>query len=458
MAHSEFSADRLVKHSTIYALGNISRQLVGFVMLPLYTRYLTPADYGVVGLLLFALALLEPLIGAINGEATLKFYYEEHNEAQRRLVISTSLVITGVISTTVACIAFASRNAASELIFGTEKYGLAVGLFAFVFLTQAVEYYGLTFIRIQQKPTLFIAINLSKLVLQLALNIWFIVYLKLGVTGVVLSGIVSSALYATGLALYTIYFNGIACDPQIARRMVVYSWPLWLSSLASFYIFSANRYYIRIFGSMDQVGYYELAARFAAILGLIVWQPFSQFWDVQNRSGFATTAGEPDAPAVFSSVFEFASVVLFAGALGISIFADPVIQLMSAPAFHRASALVPWLAFGWLFGFLTLFANFSFLITEETVLISRNNYITVVIITVLNLLLIPRFFGYIEAPACRAAAGALFTQFLIVRRAARPYYDMRLALAPVLAMLAICCAGYIGTRMVHMTALWLDVA
>ena len=48
MATSDSSAGRLVKHSTIYAIGNISRQLVGFLMLPLYTHYLTPADYGVV--------------------------------------------------------------------------------------------------------------------------------------------------------------------------------------------------------------------------------------------------------------------------------------------------------------------------------------------------------------------------------------------------------------------------
>jgi len=148
-----------------------------------------------------------------------------------------------------------------------------------------------------------------------------------------------------------------------------------------------NRYYLRVFGSMDEVGYYKLAARFASLLGLVIWQPFSQFWEMERFRHYQ----KPDAPAVFSSVFEFASLVLFVGALCISIFADPVIQLMSAPAFHRASALVPWLAFGWLFGFLTLFANFSFLITEETVLISRNNYITVAVITVLNFVLIPRF-------------------------------------------------------------------
>jgi O-antigen/teichoic acid export membrane protein len=314
-----------------------------------------------------------------------------------------------------------------------------------MFLTQALEYYGLTFLRIQRMPILFVSINLSKLVLQLSLNVWFIVYLKLGITGVVLSGIISSALYASGLTLYSIYFNGIACDMPLARRMLVFSWPLWLSSLASLYIYSSNRYFIRLFSSMDQVGYYELAARFAALLGVVIWQPISQFWDVERFRYYQ----QPNARAIFASVFEFASMLLFAGALGISIFSDPAIRFMSAPAFHEAVWLVPLLALGWLFGYLTLFTNFSFLVTEKTVLISRNHYVTVALITALNFLLIPRF-GYLGAGYAQFLA--LFVQFLLMRAAARPHYDMGLRLSPILAMMAISGGGYLlANRLVHIS-------
>jgi len=451
MAKSESNAGRFLKHSTIYAIGNVSRQLVGFLMLPLYTHYLTPADYGVVGLLTFALALLEPFFGARLGDAMLKFYYEATEDAQRRTVISTTLTITGVVSTLVATIACMSRSPASELIFGTAKYALPVGLFSYVFLTQAIEYYGLTFIRIQQRPTLFITINLTKLFVQLALNIWLIVYLKLGVTGVALSGIVSSALWAGGLAIYTIYFNGLRCDLHVARRMIAFSWPLWLSSLASLYIFSANRYYIRIFGSMDQVGYYELAARFAAILGLLVWQPFAQFWETERFRHWK----KPEAPVIFGSVFEFCSTLLVLGALGISIFSAPVIQFMSAPAFHKAALLVPWLAFSWMFGYLALFASFSFLVTEKTGFITRNSYITVVIITVLNVLLIPRF-GYIGAGIAQFLA--LFLAFLLIRHASRPHFDMRMRLTPLFAMLALAGGSYVAANLtIHFASIWLDL-
>jgi O-antigen/teichoic acid export membrane protein len=451
MATSDSSAGRLVKHSTIYAIGNISRQLVGFLMLPLYTHYLTPADYGVVGLLTFALALLEPFFGARLGDAMLKFYYEAPDESQRRQVISTSLVITGGVSAAVATLAFLARAPASQLIYGTDKYALPVGLMSYVFLTQALEAYGLTYIRIRRLPTLFISVNLSKLVLQLSLNIWFIVYLKLGITGVVLSGVISSAAYALGLSLYSIYYNGMTCNTQIARRMLIFSWPLWLSSLASLYIYSSNRYYIRLFGSMDQVGYYELAARFATLLGVVIWQPISQFWETERFRYYQ----QSNARAVFGSVFEFSSMLLFIGALGISIFSDPVIRFMSAPAFHNAALLVPLLAFGWLFGYLTLFVNFSFLVTEKTVLISRNNYLTVAIITALNVILIPRF-GYLGAGWAQFIA--MLSQFLLVRWAARPHYDMGLRLTPIVAMIALSAAGYLlANRLVHITSVPLDL-
>jgi O-antigen/teichoic acid export membrane protein len=132
-----------------------------------------------------------------------------------------------------------------------------------------------------------------------------------------------------------------------------------------------------------------------------------------------------------------------------------VIRFMSAPAFHNAALLVPLLSFGWLFGYLTLFINFSFLVTEKTVLISRNNYVTVAIITALNFVLIPKF-GYLGAGWAQFIA--LFSQFLLVRAAARPHYDMGLRLTPVLAMVGLSAAGYLlANRLLHIEWVLLDL-
>jgi len=433
------TAGRIVKHSTIYAIGTLSRQLVGFLMLPVYTNYLTPADYGAVGLLAFTLALMEPLLGARLGEAIPKFYFEQTTDKGRAAVFSAAVVITGAISIFVALTIFVFRARGSTLLFGNDNFSLAVGLFGIQIVTQALEYYGLTYIRMQQKPVLYISINLAKLVLQLSLNIWMIVFLKMGVMGVIISGLFCSALLAAGLTIYTINSVGFAFDFPLAKRMLAFNIPLWFSGLAALYIFSANRYYIRIFSSLDQIGLYELASRFSGVLSLLVWSSFSQFWEMERFNYYKKEHSNP----AFGDVFRFVSTLLVVVALGISIFADPAIRIMSAPQFQAAAAAVPLLTLATFFSCLSNFASFSLLVTEQTRIINRNSYITVFIISVLNLLLIPRFGQIGAATALMLSLGA---QFLIIHAQAKKYYDMHIKLRPLAIMICVAGAGFIAAR------------
>lgn len=432
------STGRLVKHSTIYAFGNISRQLVGFLMLPVYTRFLTPADYGVVGLLTFAMSIMEPFFGARLGEAMPKFYFDELQRKSQRenTVISTAFIVTSVVSAATSVIVFLIQAPASQLLFGSTEYALAVGIFGFQILTQAVEYYGLTYIRIQQRPYMFIAITLSKLCLQLFLNVLLVVHMKLGVMGVVYSAAISSTTYALGLTAYVLWRTGYRFDYSIARKMLIFSWPLWFAGLASLYLLSSNRYYIRIFSSLDEVGLYELAAKFSIILLLVVWQPFSQFWETERFRYYQS----PNAAAEFRGVFRGISMLLVVAALGISIFAKPVIELMAAPTFHDASLCVPLLTLAWLFNCLILFCNFSFFVTEKTHLISRNTYVAAVLVTIFNVVLIPH---YGELGAATSLAVALALQFGLVVYAAKPNFDMQLDLKGLAVLIAGGTAAYV---------------
>jgi O-antigen/teichoic acid export membrane protein len=238
---------------------------------------------------------------------------------------------------------------------------------------------------------------------------------------------------------------------SLAKRMFQFSWPLWISSLASLYIYSGNRYFIRVFGSLDQVGYYELASKFAMILGLVVWQPFYQFWETERFRYHKSLNGVEIA----SSVFSFVSALLFIAGVGISVFAEPIIRLMSSEEFHRASPLVPLLVFAYLFGFLTNFVNFGFVVTERTGMIGRNNYITVMIVTALNLALIPPF-GYLGAGL--ALATSFLLQLLLAERAVRKYYDMRIQVTPIVQMLIISAAAcLIANYATQGGALWFSL-
>jgi O-antigen/teichoic acid export membrane protein len=418
------------KHSSIYALGNIARQLAGFIMLPIYTRHLSPADYGVVGLLMALLALIEVFFGARLAQAIPKFYFDEIHPERQRSVISTALIVTGLTSLVTMVVLIVTRNTSSALIFNSDNYSNIIGLFSVLILTQALEYYAMTFIRIQQRPWLFIAASLTKLAFQLALNIWLVVYKDMGVMGVALASVGSSTLFALGLTVYTFSQIGMSFRQDQAVRMLIFNWPLWLAGLAGLYVGSANRYFINMFSSTTDVGLFELASKFSAILFLLVWDPFQQYWATERFKIYHSSR----ATRIFNSVFQIISGLLAIGALGIGLFAEPIIRIMASPAFHGASYAVPFLVLGAMFNCLTQFSNFSFLVKEKTFWITRNNYLTAILLTILFIPLIPQH-GYVGAALAGLIAAAV--QFLLIHRAGRRIYDMKIPLLPLALLVSI---------------------
>lgn len=451
MAQPESGANRMLKHSTIYAIGNISRQLVGFIMLPIYTRFLSPADYGVVGFLTITVGLIELVFGARLVQAVPKFYYEEKRAEDKNAVISTALIITCAISSISMLTLILLREPTSVGLFETPDFALIVGLFAVQILTSAIENYALLFIRIQQKPILFISISLAKLALQLSLNIWLVVFLELGITGVAISAASSTIVFALGLGIYTLVHTGIKFRYDMARQQLLFCWPLWVAGFAGLYMGAASRYYIKIFSSLDEVGLFELGARFSAILGLLIWKPFVQYWQTERFNYY----NRGNAVPVFQTVFQFISTIMVLAALGICIFATPVVRIMAAPEFHDATKVIPFLTFSALFSSLGVFMNFSFLVKGKTGWLSRNNYLTAVLITVLYLALIPPL-GFVGA----GVAGMLATigQFILIYRGSRQYYDMQLALRPLVGMVSIAGIGVLcASEFISDTSLWADL-
>lgn len=442
---------RLVGHSSIYAMGNIARQLAGFLMLPVYTRYLTPADYGVVGLITFALSLAEVLFGARLGQAIPKYYFDAHGKLNKNKVISTAMIITGVLSAGTSFALVLLRVPASQGLFGTSEYASIVGLFAPQMITLAMESYCLLFIRLQERPWLFVSLSLGKLVLQLSMNIWLVVYKGMGVMGIAISSISVSSFVVLILLFYTLRQVGWRFDRDLARQMLKYCWPLWISGFAGLYIGSANRYYLRIFTSLDAVGLFELATKFSAVIPLLIWDPFMQYWQIERFKYYQRGNAEP----VYQKVFLVMSTLMVLTALTVGILAGPVIRFMSDAKFYPAVYAVPFLAFDVVFDKLALYFNFSWLVTGKTGWIGRNNYLIAAIITVFYLSLIP-LAGYIGAALAIMLAHA--AQLLIVHRASARFYDMKILLKPFWVTVAISAfACWMANGLMARDILWEDL-
>jgi O-antigen/teichoic acid export membrane protein len=426
----------IARHAGIYAIGNVVRQLAGFVMLPIYTRYLSPADYGAVGLLALALALLEPFFGARLTQAIPRFYFLEQGEKTRQAVIVSALCLTASVSAITAALIWMFSGPASEVLFGTREYALATALFGLNILTQPIEYSGMTFIRMQQRSVLFLVVSLTKLAVQIGLNLYLVIYLDLGVVGVILSGVIASAAFGAGLTAYTLYYNRPRLDFGIAWKMLIFSWPLWFAGLAGLYTGSSSRFFLRIFGSLESVGLIELGARFASIISLLIWTPFSQHWDVVSYRLYA----EKRAEKPFQAAFLIIGCLLLTSGLGISIFSEPVIDLMADAAFDGAAPTVPFLTLAFVFTSLAGFFSFGFLVTDHTRMVSYAQYFMAVVITIFFVLLIPPFR---EVGAALAQCLAAIATFIFIHKVSRSYFDPGIRLLPFWFGVGLCVASYV---------------
>ena len=99
---------QLGKHTLVYTAGIIIGKVASFVLLPVYTRYLTPADYGVLELLgtIDVIGMITS-IGIVTG--VFKFYSEDNNQSGKNAVISTAAMsAVGLAGTT--CLLVSSRR------------------------------------------------------------------------------------------------------------------------------------------------------------------------------------------------------------------------------------------------------------------------------------------------------------------------------------------------------------
>ena len=83
----------LLTHSSIYGLGTVTSRLVAFLLLPLYTRYLTPKDYGILELIDITTGTIALVVSLGIIRSMSRFYYDEKDLNNRNIVVSTSYVV-----------------------------------------------------------------------------------------------------------------------------------------------------------------------------------------------------------------------------------------------------------------------------------------------------------------------------------------------------------------------------
>jgi O-antigen/teichoic acid export membrane protein len=337
----------LSKHSIIYGLGGMLSRLLGLVLLPIYTRYLTPADYGILSLLVITNSIATTVTTLGLGRAmTREIVYQ--NSDERTVVSTTFYVLMGESMVFFgALIAFSPQLCG--LIFGSPEH---THLLRFIFLMGFLKMFDvvvITRLRIRAQSALYSALAVARFLAGAMLNIYFIVVLKRGVEGLVTSGVITAALFAAVYLALLIRHLQPSFSLPILRRMLSFGMPLIPVSLSFFLMRSIDRYFLQHYSTAADVGLYSIGCSIGMVMYLAIGA-FRMAW-IPQKFAIAKQSKQSDAEHQFARILTYYLIVLGFGGVILSVFAREVLLVLTTPKFYGAYTVVPLITLsGILFG------------------------------------------------------------------------------------------------------------
>ncbi len=414
------SSRDLLKHSGVYGLGHILARLASVLLLPVYTRYLTPADYGVLAILDLAVALLAIVLASGTVRAVVRHHFETDSEPERDGLWWTGLgllIATGLVVLLPAVIwreSLARWTLGEAGIPGAFFYLLALANLALTTLEQLFQAH----LRVYKQSTLFVVLSLGRLLLNIALNLWLLIAHDLGVAAILWGNLVTAAVsVAALLVVFVRRRGGVRLRPDLVGDLFSYGTPLVVAALLATAMHQLDRYLLRVLLDLEGVGVYSVAYAIGQGINALILNPFSQIWYVVVYE----LDGKPDFQRVISSVFRYFFTLLALVMLGVSLFAWPILRVLVAPEFFGAAELVPLLCLAYLLFSLHAHFNLPPLLAKRTGSMIPPHLIGVAVNVAANLFLIPRL-GTIGAALASVVTYAAYSfSGLVIYRSIRRY-------------------------------------
>jgi len=333
---------RLARHSAIYGLGGLVSRIIAILLLPLYTRYLKPADYGAVETLLALSAVLVTILRGGIASAFFRFWFDSPDPEHRRVVLRTSFWYTMTASTAGLLAGAALAAPISELLFGTSDRTLLVRA-TFVLLWAQMNYEQMTAVfRVEERSLAFVAASLVNISITIGATVLFVVGFEWGATGLVAGNFTGTLCVYVALLAYRREQLGLQFDRSLYRAMEKFGLPLVPSALFLWATNFSDRFFLVKLVDTNEVGLYSIGVRIGSAIVLLL-AAFRTAWPAFAYS----IEDDREARRTYGFVLTYLLFVACWLALGLGLLSPWLVRLLTTPQFYEGSRVVAPLSFAW---------------------------------------------------------------------------------------------------------------
>lgn len=387
MATSLSSLKKLAGDSLIYGISGVITRFLSVFLVPLYTRYFTPAEYGVVGLTvnLFALLMIVVILGLDNSVA--RWYYDTDNNGDRRTSLNTFLWTCFAFALIVSVMVFLLSDWLAILVLGNRENAFILRVAAINLPLSIFAAFTWNLLRMQRRPVATTVFTLATGLLTIGLNLLFVVKMRVGIASIFYAQLITSAVaVAWTFFLFKDEIQFPAIDVRRLREMIGFSLPLIPGSIAFWIVSLSGGYFVRAWRDASEVGLYQIGATVAAGMALVTgafqmaWGPFA--FSIHKES---------HAKKVYAQTMLGYLALTCSLALLLALFAREILLVFTTEAYASSDLVAGFLAYNYVLIGLTYVASIGAGIAKNNNTIGVSMIVSALVLVGSSTLLVPYF-------------------------------------------------------------------
>lgn len=388
---------KILQNSAIYTVIMVLQKGISFFLMPLYTAFLSPADYGVLGVVTSITSLLSVFITLGLQAAATRFYYKNNkDEEYSKKVFGNVAVVILANSLLWGSVFIGGHKWIVDPIVGEIDYFpyVFVGILNIIVTPMYLLYQN--YLQARQDAAHYGINSLSCFILQVFLTVLSLTVFDLGVLGVLISQLITSIVFFIYVVIVFLKKQILKLERSILKDCFKYSLPLLPHNLANWSNGTLDKLLVNGIRSQSDAGMYNVGQQYGSMMAFVAnainqaYVPWFYEKVNEGKQGLKRITQTADASICLISLI----------AIAMSLFAEEIFSIMiSNPAYDGVWRIVPCIVFAYVFqAIYFFFVNVLFL--KDTQVIFTITITAVAVNIGLNLLLIPEL-GFVGgAIAC----------------------------------------------------------
>lgn len=431
---------RLLRTTAAYQVGDVVSKVFAVALLPVYTRHVSEAQYGIAELLMTGIVLFSIFIRLGIGEAFVRYHFADGDQERRDALARRAVGFLLAATTAAAIPLLVFAGPLSELVLDQRDAAIfriaVLGLWTFTNLELA---YAL--LRVDERALAYALATVANVLLTIALTVWLVVAEGEQARGLLLGNYAASTVIL--LALWASMWRrliprrGGSSHPRLhsLQRLLRFGLPTVPADASVYALNLIDRYYLFHKYGAATAGVYSIAVKLAGVTAFVA-RAFQYSWPP-----LAYSIGDDREAARFyafvATYYLFVTGWLVAGLL---LLGRWLTRLLAAPAFFEAHTALPWLALGWaLYGLFVIFV----VVAGRAEVTTRNFPAAAVGLAVNVVLLVALTPPFGIAGAGLALSGAYVAMLTVMRLLTRKLFEIAFEWRRI-AQLALVLGGLAG--------------